>query len=59
MVNVHFGDGKPGSADISCRADLARCIIWLQEILDDMELKGRDSDHVVDFGYYGQDKAPV
>jgi hypothetical protein len=58
MVIVKFGDGDAQSADVSSRAELAECIVWLLAILDDMELKGRDSDHVIDFGYYGRDKTP-
>lgn len=53
MVIVDYrGSGQPRRAQISSRADLADCITWLMEVLDEMELRGRDDDTIVDLKDY-------
>lgn len=49
MVIVDYrGPEEPRYARITSRADLADCIIWLLAVLDEMELKGKDADTIVD-----------
>lgn len=53
MIIVNYrGPGQARYARISSRADLANCITWLLAILDEMELRGKDKDIVVDLKDY-------
>lgn len=53
MVIIDYrGSDAPRYARISSRADLGACITWLLEVLDDMELRNRDSDTIVDLKDY-------
>jgi hypothetical protein len=49
MVIVKYsGPEQPRYAQITSRGDLSDCICWLLTILDNMELKGKEEDVVID-----------
>ena len=53
MIIVDYrGPNAPRYARISSRADLNDCITWLLSVLDEMELRGKDSDVIVDLKDY-------
>ena len=53
MVIIDYrGPDQARRAQISSRADLSDCITWLLAILDEMELKGKDAEVVVDLRDY-------
>jgi hypothetical protein len=53
MVIIDYrGPDEPRYARISSRADLADCITWLLAVLDEMELKGKEADTIVDLKDY-------
>jgi len=57
MIIVDYrGPDQPRYARISSREDLGNCITWLLSILDDMELKGKDSDIIIDLKDYKDER---
>jgi len=53
MVIVDYrGPEEPRYVRIASRADLADCITWLLAVLDEMELRGKDADTIVDLKDY-------
>jgi hypothetical protein len=53
MVIIDYrGPDAPRRATITSRAELSDCITWLLAVLDDMELRDKDSDTVIDLKDY-------